>query len=102
MQRNKGAAQLIFTFGLAYADCLFSDVAAQKLASMTTYEKPFYNLDNRCLVIEFLGEGQVLIERSGIFSSTFFAWRDSVKQLKRNEDFFSICWAFPLICGVSL
>ena len=34
--------------------------------------------------------------------SWFFAWRDSVKQLKWNEDFFSICWAFPLICGVSL
>ena len=32
----------------------------------------------------------------------FIAWRDSVKQLKRNEDFSSICGAFPSICGVSL
>ena len=31
-----------------------------------------------------------------------FAWRDSVKQLKRNEDFSSICGVFPSICGVSL
>ena len=34
--------------------------------------------------------------------SFFFAWRDSVKQLKRNEDFSSICGVFPSVCGVSL
>ena len=33
---------------------------------------------------------------------SLIAWRDSVKQLKRNEDFSSICGAFPSICGVSL
>ena len=32
----------------------------------------------------------------------FFAWRDSVKQLKRNEDFSSICGVFPSTYGVSL
>ena len=35
-------------------------------------------------------------------SIDLFAWRDSVKQLKRNEDFSSICGVFPSICGVSL
>ena len=31
--KRKGATQLIFAFGFTYADCLFSDVAAQKSAS---------------------------------------------------------------------
>ena len=34
--------------------------------------------------------------------SCVFAWRDSVKQLKRNEDFSSICGVFPSTYGVSL
>ena len=39
---------------------------------------------------------------NGVYTGFIFAWRDSVKQLKRNEDFSSICGAFPSICGVSL
>ena len=38
----------------------------------------------------------------GNLSHLIFAWRDSVKQLKRNEDFSSICGAFPSTYGVSL
>ena len=59
-----------------------------------------------CFYISFpvvlVGFTGFLSSDDSISESSPFAWRDSVKQLKRNEDFSSICGDFPSICGVSV